>query len=164
MKMGGFPRALACSADGELLYVGGFETGRLMVVSPRELKIVSEIEVGEGPINISIRPDDSQVLVLNRKGGTLSIVNITDNSVTEYDVGFTPEQSAIIPDTGDVLVTSGSVSEVRIVHLGSGHSSKAHMRLAPKESKEPVRVEYESTLAKDEVAVSEKEPSQQTEK
>jgi YVTN family beta-propeller protein len=53
------------------------------------------ITVGSGPTGIAIAPDGATAYVANYNDNTVSVIRLSDNSVTSINVGSTPTSVAI---------------------------------------------------------------------
>src|SRR5262249_46263540 len=73
---------LALEQDNRNLVVANMFNNSISVVQPVQGKLVAEIPVGQDPRSVVITSDGTRAVTANRGDGTLSVVNLTDQSVT----------------------------------------------------------------------------------
>lgn len=70
----GDPRGVACTPDGQEVWVTGMGSNNLLVLDA-ELERIARLPVGSGPTGIAMSPDGEQVFVLNRFDATVAILD-----------------------------------------------------------------------------------------
>ena len=80
--------------------------------------VKTKVTVGSSPVGIAITPDGNYAYVTNESSGTVSVIEISTNTVTAtVTVGSSPVGIAITPDGNYAYVTnygSGTVSVIQI--------------------------------------------------
>jgi len=86
--------------------------------------VFATIPVGAGPFGVAITPDGTRAYVTNDSSNTVSVVDISNNSVfATIPVGGSPIGVAITPDGTRAYVandTSNDVSVIDTSNNGSG--------------------------------------------
>ncbi|MFK7992996.1 MAG: YncE family protein [Granulosicoccus sp.] len=90
----GDPRAIAWNSSGTQAYIAGLGSNNIVAVSPSGARF-GRIEVGQGPTGIALDDARSRGYVLNRFGGSISVISLGDNSESSRTSFFDPTPSAI---------------------------------------------------------------------
>ncbi len=103
------PSGLALSPDGSRLYVtGSAPAGSVFVIrTSKGNKTEATIDVGHSPIAPAVSPDGATLYVCNRFDGTVSVIDLADNSETaKIPVIREPVAAAISPDGKTLIVAN----------------------------------------------------------
>jgi len=96
------------------LYVAEFGRGKLAAIGGSPVALQSEIQVGNGPVNVTALPNSNELYVVNQADGTVSVIATADNSLLAViNVGTNPVWA----------VPSADSSRVFVVNQGSGNVS-----------------------------------------
>ena len=96
------------------LYVAEFGRSKLAAIGGSPEALQSEIQVGNGPVNVTALPNSKELYVLNQADGTVSVIATADNSLlATIPVGTSPVWA----------VPSADSSRVFVVNQGSGNVS-----------------------------------------
>ena len=126
----GFPGSLAVTPDGTRVLVarGDATNGFLADVSVAGHAVTQAIPVGIAPAGVAIRSDGQEAVVASSIGHSVSVVNLTNNTVkatiavpcvgtTLYDVAYTPDGIRIVlPD----LSNGCGIEGLRLITLATG--------------------------------------------
>ena len=75
------------------------------VIDAENLKVISSVEVGDGPRYIAIMPDGSKAYVSNQWSNSVSVINLnTMKVIANITVGPEPREIAITPDGSKAYV------------------------------------------------------------
>ena len=78
--------------------------------------VTATITVGSQPVGVAFNPDDGDLYVANRGGGTVSVIDGTANTVTAtITVGTGPFGIAFNPDNGDLYVANQRSNTVSVI-------------------------------------------------
>ncbi len=83
------------------------------VIDAKNLKIISSLEVGEGPRYVAISPDGTKAYVSNQWSNSISVINLsTMKVITTLTVGLEPREIAITPDGSKAYVALPGVAQM----------------------------------------------------
>lgn len=105
----GDPRGVACTPDGEEIWVTGMGSGNVVVLDPT-LERIDRVVVGAGPTGIVIDPSGSRFYVLDRFDATVSVVDRATRTRIAVQPLFDPTPTFINqgrPFLYDTHLTSG---------------------------------------------------------
>ncbi len=93
----GDPRGIVWNAAGTKAYVSGMGSNNVVVINASGARagLSETIEVGEGPTGMALDEARSQLYVLNKFAGSITVVNTTTETVTRTVGFFDPTPSAI---------------------------------------------------------------------
>ncbi len=92
----GDPRAIVWKADGTRGYVAGMGSNNVAVIDANGARIgTTPITVGQGPAGLAMDEARGNLYVLNRFGGSLSIISLATEAVTSTIPFFDPTPPAI---------------------------------------------------------------------
>ena len=91
----GDPRGIVWNQAGNKAYITGMGSNNVIAINADGSRNGSPIEVGEGPIALSLDESRERLYVLNRFEGSLSIIDTSDDSVADTIALFDPTVSAI---------------------------------------------------------------------
>ena len=78
--------------------------------------MIDTILVGDSPTDAAITPDGSYVYVANMNDDTVSVIQISDNSVIDtISVGDSPTDVAITPDGSYVYVANKDDGTISVI-------------------------------------------------
>lgn len=91
----GDPRGIAWLGDGSEAYISGMGSNNLIRVNASGARLGSTIEVGQGPTGLVLDETRQKVYVLNKFGGTISTVDMSDNKEVARANFFDPTPQVI---------------------------------------------------------------------
>jgi YVTN family beta-propeller protein len=103
------PVALAVSRDGGRLFVANERSGSLSVVDTGTARVVAEHDVGRGLSDVAALPDGRHLLVVDRTGDALLLLEMVDNTIrpiARRSVDPDPVTVVVAPDGGSCVVAS----------------------------------------------------------
>ena len=127
ITVGTFPWDIAISPDGQFAYVSNLasasssvsviDTQKAQNPATQASAVVDTIPVGSAPEGIAI--NGTFAYVVNARGGTVNVIDITDNTVvgSPIAVGGGPSSIAITPDGQSAYVTNTSDNTVSVIDL-----------------------------------------------
>ncbi|MBX3420945.1 MAG: hypothetical protein KF752_05235 [Pirellulaceae bacterium] len=83
----GDPRAIVWSSSGSQAYVAGMGSGNVIAINSAGQRVGQPIPVREGPAGLALDESRSQLYVLNRFDGSVSVINLTtgtESAVVRY--------------------------------------------------------------------------------
>ncbi len=105
------------SGDGKHMYATqgwnlfGPPKNLFSVIDPESFKVISSIEVGEGPRYVAVTPDDRKVYVSNQWSNDVSVIDLEMMKViATIDVGPEPRVITMTPDGRKAYVTLPSAA------------------------------------------------------
>ncbi len=106
---------MAATGDGRTLVVANMLNNTVSFVDAIQNELLGEIAVGDDPRSVAITDNDAFALVVNRGSGTLSVVNIAQQTVVnEYLLGSLPY--GIVPD-GDTAAYIALQGTDEVIHI-----------------------------------------------
>ena len=115
IPVGGRPRGIGLSPDGQELYVAVSEENSIAVINPATLEVLRKFESGSDPETFAVHPNGN-IYISNEDDAKATVFNpITGEQVAEIPVGLEPEGVAISPDGSKVIVTSESTNMLHII-------------------------------------------------
>jgi len=119
---------ITLSKDGKYIYVTegehpldfkkppGFENkpfNLFKVIDAENLKVISSVEVGDGPRYIALTPDGSKAYVSNQWSNDVSVINLkTMEKITDITVGPEPREITFTPDGAKAYVALPAVAQM----------------------------------------------------
>ncbi len=82
----------AYDARDGLIFVAAQETDNLLILSEESGRVLHDIEIGAGPLNIAFEPVSRLAFVANRGSGTITVVDTEGRIVANLDAGSFPNQ------------------------------------------------------------------------
>jgi len=82
---------IASTQDGKYVFVVAPDKDKAFKIDANSLDIIDEFETGDGPDGIGISKDNKKIYTANTKDGTISIINLEDNSSKVKKTGGKPE-------------------------------------------------------------------------
>jgi DNA-binding beta-propeller fold protein YncE len=80
--LGGQTEGIALSPEGNALWVGANQSGKVFRLDPATLEVESEVEAGAVPIRVAAHPQGRWVVSSNFAEGRLSVIDGTSGEVT----------------------------------------------------------------------------------
>ena len=113
------PGDLVISADSKLIYLVD-QAGYVDVMNAGTGQIVTTVQVGTSPYDITISPDGSLVYVANSGTGTVSVINTSTNTaVATIPVGASPEGLVVSPDGSRLYVANQGSNTVSVINTAT---------------------------------------------
>lgn len=112
--------------DGRVLAAANMLNNTVSIVRPGVGQVIAEIPVGRDPRSVAATPDGERALVVNRGDGTLSVINLRENTVSRtIPLGVLPY--AIVTNNNNTAYVSlqGSAEVIRI-DLTTGEISERY--------------------------------------
>ncbi len=118
VAIGGSSSDIALDSSRGLLYIADFTGNRIDVMNLKTMGIQTSINVAPQPAAISISPD-SQYLIVAQYGDTtaanptansITLLNLTSNTVQTFTTGDTPLAVAFLADDTAMIVTTSGIS------------------------------------------------------
>jgi YVTN family beta-propeller protein len=96
------------------VYVTNTGSKQVSLIDTATNKMVSAIDVGNGPVGVAVTPDGKHAYIANAGSGTVSVIETATNKVVKtVPVGNDAEGLAITPDGAHVYVAVfGNLSEI----------------------------------------------------
>jgi YVTN family beta-propeller protein len=119
------PRGVVFDRQGTRAYVTDELGATVTVIDAREHVVLGTIPIGDPsarPMGLRVTPDGRQLVVSNGRGGTVSIVSLSEARVTRTVAGVTarPWGLDVTPDGRRALVACGPSNDVAVIDLASG--------------------------------------------
>ena len=96
IPVGGRPRGIAISPDGNEAYVANADDNTVSVIDTATKKVVETIPVGREPQGVAFAPDGATAYVTNIKDNTVSVIDTaTRTQTTTIAVGRSPQSIAV---------------------------------------------------------------------
>ncbi len=124
--VGGRPYDVLLNRAGTQMYVSDWAGRQLLVLDPKELRVVSKIPVGEHPNQMAVHPKDDRLFVACASSNCVSVVDTKRGVVTEtiYTAlfpkapeGSTPDALALTPDGKTLFVANADNNCVAVVDV-----------------------------------------------
>jgi YVTN family beta-propeller protein len=107
---------MAISRDGNRLFVVCENTNEVLVLDPKNKKIVHAIPVGDHPFGIAFSPDESYLFVSNRWDNTVSVVDMeTMKVVRTFPVGDDPHGLVTDRSGGYLYVANLATDDISMI-------------------------------------------------
>lgn len=110
---------ITLSSNGKYIYAAqgehpsGFGDNLFKVVDAESLKVISSVEVGDGPRYVAVTPDGSKAYVSNQWSNSVSVINLDTMKVAEnIPVGPEPRKIAVTPDGSKAYVALPGVAQM----------------------------------------------------
>lgn len=115
--------SMALLDSGRTLVTANMLNDTISVVQLQQ-ETVAEIAVGNDPRTVMLTPDNTRVLVVNRQDGSLSVVNLADQTVlASHPIGVLPyavvtdnDTTAFVSVQGESLVLRLDITDGRILN------------------------------------------------
>ncbi len=112
------PYKLSISDDGEKLFVVGQESNQIVVVNPREEKVVEKISVGERPHTVSLSRDGAYAYVSNQWADNIYRIDLDLMEVIDtLSGGSGPADMVISPDGKYLYCVNSYSSDISVFDL-----------------------------------------------
>ncbi len=108
--------SIARSSDGTAVWVVNPDADSVTRINASTLEIDAPIAVGHEPWSVAVAPNNT-VLVVNRAGGTLSI--LANGTRSDLEVGAEPAGVALSPSGKTAFVTISAENAVAVIDLDS---------------------------------------------
>lgn len=109
---------MAVTGDGRTLVVANLVNNTVSIVSPGQSLLVAEIPTGIDPRTVTITPDDSRALVINRRDATLAVIGLADQSIQMTIPLDTVLPYGVVTDDNNVAyVSAQGTDEILVVDL-----------------------------------------------
>jgi YVTN family beta-propeller protein len=138
------PAGIAFSGDGRTAYVAFCSSNTLAVVDAASQTVLREIPVGMAPFGVAVSEKRGRIFVSNRAGrrpgwfdavapssgdrvvadprtsaaasGTVSVIDLKNDSVRQVDVGLAPSKIALSPDESTLAVANSHSDSVSLIN------------------------------------------------
>jgi len=123
LPLPGGPLGIACNPRSGAVYVADWYARRVLVLMPGEggLRLDGEIKVGASPSGIVVSPDGATLLVANREGDTVSVVDAAARRETKViPVGTHPFGLVLDAGKGRAYTANVESNDVSVVDLAEG--------------------------------------------
>jgi YVTN family beta-propeller protein len=126
VSLGGRPYDVAMSHNRAQLFVSDWAHRTILVLDPRELRVVNKIAVGEHPNQLALHPRDDRLFVACASSNCVSVIDTQRGIVTEtiYTAlfpqapeGSTPDAVAIAPDGKMLYVANADNNCVAVIDI-----------------------------------------------
>jgi YVTN family beta-propeller protein len=120
------PENMSISPDGKTAYAANFGTGAggttVTPIDTATNTAGSAITVGSTPVGSAVEPNGARLLVANRDGSSVSIVDTATRTVLTYSTGaaFRPAGIAVTPGGDRAVVTSHTDNKIGQISLPGG--------------------------------------------
>jgi YVTN family beta-propeller protein len=112
------PYNLGISNDGSRLYVVGQESNQLLVVDPKNGKVIEKIAVGERPHTVVLSLDESSAYVSNQWADNIYQIDLAESRIIDTLAGGSGPAGMVIGPEGDFLyVVNTYSSDISIYNL-----------------------------------------------
>ncbi len=120
------PYDVAVGRGGNHLYVSDWASRLVLTLSADDLRVVSEIPVGEHPNQIVLHPKDDRIFVANGSSNSVSVIDTKRGVVIETIMtalfplapeGSTPDALAVSPDGETLYVANADNNCVAVVDI-----------------------------------------------
>ncbi len=112
--------SLAFISDGQFIIAANMLSGTVSIINPFASRLLVEIPVGKDPRSVAVSPDSTRAAVVNRGDGTLSVIDIREQTVSStIPVGILP-YGVIMLDDVTALVSVQGTHEIAIVDTVQG--------------------------------------------
>lgn len=119
------PLDIAVSPDGNQLYVTAQEGDALLIIDPKERRVVAKISVGKRPNSVVLSRDGRIGYVSNQWSNTISVIDLTSQRmVSTLTVGSGPAGLALGPEGKFLYVANSFSNDLSILDLTSGLERK----------------------------------------
>jgi len=82
--------------------------------------VLATVTVGSFPVGVAVSPDGSRVYVANQEGGSVSVINTSNNTVVATVTGLLgPVGVAVSPDGSRVYVTNNGAGSVSVINTSN---------------------------------------------
>jgi YVTN family beta-propeller protein len=117
LELPGAPEDFDLSHDGLLAAASFPETGSVAVIELAKPALTNMALAGDDPRVVRFRSDGRQILVANRGGRTLTIVDVkTGGTLVRLPLPIEPEHFCVKADGGQVFITGKGMDAVVVVH------------------------------------------------
>jgi len=126
LQVGGSPIDTRLSPDGKTFYVANQDRpgGRdgVHVINGDTMQTTSFIETGKGTHGLYFSRDAKSLYATNRKGGTVSVIDVATNTVTgNWDIpGGSPDMGGVSSDGNQFWITGRNNAEVYVIDTRTG--------------------------------------------
>lgn len=126
IPVAGRPYDVILARRPNLLYVSDWSQNRVVVIEPRELRVVAKIPVGEHPNQLALHPHDDRLFVACASSNSVSVIDTRRGMVTETistalfpkaPEGSTPDALAVAPDGNTLYVANADNNCVAVVDI-----------------------------------------------
>lgn len=112
------PHGITFDASSDKIYVTTEKPSRLLVLDPKTLKVIRNIDVkGQAPHIVKLDKKQEWAYVSNTDTGTLSAINLSSGAVTTIASGERPQGQAMSPDEHSLFVANSGGNSISIFDL-----------------------------------------------
>jgi YVTN family beta-propeller protein len=132
-KIGGRPYDVAMSRSRTQLFISDWAGRCVLVLDPKELRVVAKIPVGEHPNQLATHPKDDRLFVACASSNCVSVIDTKRGIVTEtiYTAlfprapeGSTPDALAVAPDGKMLYVANADNNCVAVIDIRAQDKSQ----------------------------------------
>ena len=127
------PYDVTFDRHGRRLYVSDWADRAVVAVSPRDLRVLSRIAVGEHPNQLAVHPKDDRIFVACASSNCVSVIDTLRGVVTETiftalfplaPEGSTPDALAVAPDGNTLYVANADNNCVAVIDIQTPNRSQ----------------------------------------
>ncbi|RMF98191.1 MAG: DUF4382 domain-containing protein [Candidatus Schekmanbacteria bacterium] len=107
---------------GVMTYVSNEDSGNISLIDRALRRVVSVIEVEEGPKGLVASPDGTRIFVANSRSDSVSVIDTNSNRVLQHinlESGSGPEEISILPDGSKLYIVNYKSNSVSVVNARS---------------------------------------------
>ena len=102
-----------------LAFIANAKANSVSVINTFTNKVIDVKQVGAKPIGVAVRPDGTKAYVSNIDAGTVSVIDMANNTVSTINVGNNPDGIAISPDGTRVYVANTLSNNVSVINTSN---------------------------------------------
>ncbi len=129
LPLGGHPKGIAISPDGNRLYVTKRDSGLVSVINTNTYEVVATIPVGlnSWPVGVAVSPNGSRVYVANHLSMSVSVINaVTNTLITTIPISmdmarelYGVSRLVVSPDGSKVYVSNSVNNSVAVINTAT---------------------------------------------
>jgi YVTN family beta-propeller protein len=112
---------LAVNNQTNKIYVANAGSNTISVIDGTNLKIISDVQVGLHPTDVSVNPKTDKIYVANAGSNTVYVIDSSLKNTRNVAVGLHPTNIAVNPNTDKIYVANAGSNTVYVI---DGHTDK----------------------------------------